>query len=217
MKRRFADSYPRLSAEICVIRVLFLLFQLAPARLCVKINTNFQMTESQSKTVFTGFMGVGKSTVARHLSHLLKCERVDLDAVIEAAENRSIAEIIKAVGEARFREIETENLKKILQTDALIVALGGGAWTIAENRRLIKQAGVTTIWLESTFEHCWQNIRLSKRDRPLAKNKRVTRKLFEERQNFYCLADWHFIVKPELNSYELAKKIAEEVFLLKSD
>lgn len=175
------------------------------------------MERSQTKTVLTGFMGVGKSTVARHLSYMLKCGRIDLDEFIEAVENRRIAEIIKAEGEARFREIETANLKKVLETDAKIIALGGGAWTIEENRKLIKARACTTIWLESTFEHCWQNIKFSSRERPLAKNKRRARKLFEEREKFYCLADWHYIVKPELNSFELAKKIAEEVFLLKKD
>ncbi len=170
------------------------------------------MTNLQPKTVFTGFMGVGKSTVARHLAHLLRCEKIDLDAFIERNEKRTIAEIIYAEGVERFREIEAANLEKILQTDAQIIALGGGAWTVEKNRRMIKNAGCTVIWLESTFEHCWRNIKFSKRERPMAKNKRRAEKLFEERQKVYCLADWHFIVKPELNSYELAKKIAEEVF-----
>jgi shikimate kinase len=173
------------------------------------------MTNFGQRTVLTGFMGVGKSTVARHLAHLLRCEKIDLDTFIEINERRTIAEIIEADGEARFREIETENLQKVLRTEARIIALGGGAWTIDENRKLIKQSNCTTIWLESTFEHCWRNIKFSRRERPLAKNKRRARRLFEERQKFYCLADWHFIVKPELNSYELAKKIAEEVFSLK--
>ena len=160
-------------------------------------------------------MGVGKSTVARHLAQLLRCDRIDLDAFIEAREKRTIAEIIKAEGEMRFREIETENLREVLLSEARIIALGGGAWTIEGNRRLIKQTSCTTIWLESTFDHCWRNIKFSRRERPLAKNKRSARKLFEDREKYYCLADWHFIVKPELNSFELAKKIAEEVFLLK--
>jgi shikimate kinase len=170
------------------------------------------MTNLQPKIVFTGFMGVGKSTVARHLAHLLKCEKFDLDAFIETNEKRTIVEIINADGIERFREIESANLEKILQTNAQIIALGGGAWTVEKNRRSIKESGATVIWLESTFEHCWRNIKFSKRERPLAKDKRRAEKLFEERQKIYCLADWHFIVKPELNSYGLAKKIAEEVF-----
>ncbi|MGC2237501.1 MAG: shikimate kinase [Pyrinomonadaceae bacterium] len=204
------------SRQIRVIRILFLLVRLLLHRIALKSTLN-QMENSPPKTVLTGFMGVGKSTVARHLAYLLKCERLDLDSVIEATEKRTIADIINRDGEARFREIETKNLRKILQSDARIIALGGGAWTTEENRKLIKQSNCTTIWLESSFEHCWQNIKFSRRERPIAKNKRHARKLFEERRNYYCLADWHFIVRPELNSYELAKKIAEEVFLLKQN
>lgn len=171
------------------------------------------MENSDQRIILTGFMGVGKSTVARHLSFILKCERVDLDTVIEESEQRPLAEIMCTDGEARFRQIETENLRKILCAgEARIVALGGGAWTIKENRELIKQHRFTTVWLESSFEHCWLNIVNSKRTRPLAKDKNLTRRLFDERVKLYCLADWHFIVKPDLTSYEIAIKIADEVF-----
>jgi len=170
----------------------------------------------ETRIVLTGFMGVGKSTVARFLASLLKCEKIDLDACTEQAEKRTVAEIIRAEGEARYRHIETENLRRILSNkEARIIALGGGAWTIEENRRLIKEQNFTTVWLESSFEHCWRNIRLSKRERPLAKNKQQTQQLFDERQRFYCLADWHFIIKPDLTSFEIARKIAEEVFSMK--
>ncbi len=165
------------------------------------------------KIILTGFMGVGKSTVARFLASLLKCKKIDLDAVIEDAERRTIAEIIGAHGEPHYRRIETANLSKILhQKDAQIIALGGGAWTIEANRKLIKQHDFTTVWLESSFEHCWRNISYSRRVRPLAKNKTQTRKLFYERQKFYCLADWHFVVQPQPTSFEIAKRIADEVF-----
>jgi len=168
--------------------------------------------DHEKRIILTGFMGVGKSTVAKHLAHLLECERVDLDAEIVQSEHRTIAEIIEQEGIEKFRRIETENLKKILETGATIVALGGGAWTIEENRRLIKSRDYTTVWLESSFEHCWLNISASKRVRPLARNKSDALRLFEERQRVYCLADWHFIIKPELNSFEVAKRIAEEIF-----
>lgn len=157
-------------------------------------------------------MGVGKTTVAKHLAHLLDCERLDLDALIVESEHRTIAEIIEREGITEFRRIETANLRRVLETSARIVALGGGAWTIEENRRLIKAHNFTTVWLESSFEHCWLNISASKRVRPLARNKSEAFRLFEERQKVYCLADWHFIIKPELNSYEVARRIAEEIF-----
>lgn len=168
---------------------------------------------ANQRIILTGFMGVGKSTVARFLSFILKCKKIDLDYVIEEAERRTIAEIIESIGVAEYRRIETENLSRVLADgEAHIIALGGGAWTVEENRNLIKNHDFTTVWLESTFEHCWRNISCSKRVRPLAKNKAEARQLFYERQKLYCLADWHFIVKPDLTSFEIAKKIAEEVF-----
>ncbi|CAN5764773.1 hypothetical protein BH20ACI4_BH20ACI4_14390 [soil metagenome] len=179
-------------------------------------NEKPKMSNLQKRVVLTGFMGVGKSSVARHLSYMLGTEKVDLDYFIEANENRLIAEILNAEGESSFREIETECLCKILsQSDARIIALGGGAWTVEKNRKLIKTYNCTTVWLESSFEHCWFNIRKSRKERPLAQNKTQARKLFEQRQKVYCLADWHFIIKPEFNSYEVARRIAEEVFSVK--
>jgi shikimate kinase len=158
-------------------------------------------------------MGVGKSTVAKCLSSILQAEKLDLDRFIEANEARSIAEIIETEGEARFREIESENLRKILaETGAQIIALGGGAWISPRNRELIQASNCTTVWLESTFEHCWRNISISRYKRPLVKNKQLAEHLFVERQQFYCLADWHFIVEPQLTSFDIAKRIAEEIF-----
>lgn len=167
----------------------------------------------ENRIALTGFMGVGKTSVARHLAHILGCETIDLDIFIEGIEKREIAEIIRDVGIARYRVIETDCLKKILSEQiAQVLALGGGAWTMAENRAMLKEKNFTSIWLESTFEHCWQNIRQSKKERPLATNKSETLRLFEERQNVYCLSDWHFIVRPDQTSFEVARQIAEEVF-----
>lgn len=164
------------------------------------------------RIALTGFMGVGKSSVARHLSSIAKCDRLDLDAFIEKNTGRSIAEIITNDGEPAYRLIESENLFKALrETDARILSLGGGTWTIPGNRDLLVEDRVITVWLESTFDHCWTNISKSRKERPLAKNKDAARKLFDSRQSVYCLADWHFIVRPEFTSYEIASQIAEQV------
>ena len=62
------------------------------------------------RLALTGFMGVGKSSVARHLAHLLKVKRVDLDALIEESERRTVPNIIEVSGIEAYREIETVNL-----------------------------------------------------------------------------------------------------------
>ena len=165
------------------------------------------------KIAITGFMGVGKSSVARHLSQILKVKRVDLDAVIEKREGRKIADIIDNDGEANYRKIETGNLRSVLaQNDARILSLGGGTWTVKHNRELLAEHGFTSVWLEASFDHCWRNITFGRKDRPLARNKQITRRLFEDRQKVYCLADWHFIVRPDFTSYEVARKMTEEIF-----
>lgn len=165
------------------------------------------------KIALTGFMGVGKSSVSRHLSHILRTQRVDLDHFIEIHENRKIAVIIDNDGLDKYRKLETEYLERFLgESPAAILSLGGGTFTVAGNRDLLRDHGFTCVWLESTFEHCWLNISFSKKDRPLARDKQSARKLFEERQKIYCLADWHFIVRPDFTSFDVAKKIADEMF-----
>lgn len=169
--------------------------------------------KKELRIALTGFMGVGKSSVSRHLAHRLRCQRVDLDTYIVENERRTVAEIIDHDGVEIYRAIETKNLERLLnETDSRILSLGGGTWTVAANREMLKKHGFTSVWLESTFEHCWLNIAFSRKDRPLARDKQAALRLFEERQKVYCLADWHFIVRAGYTSYDVAKKIADEIF-----
>jgi len=161
----------------------------------------------------TGFMGVGKSSVGRHLAQILKSERMDLDFYIEKNERRKISEIIDTDGIDAYREIESANLNRLLdECPAQVISLGGGTWIVDSNRELIKSKGLTSIWLESTFEHCWYNIKFSHKERPLARDKTSAIRLFEERKKLYCLADGHFIIKAEYSSYDIAKLIFDEYF-----
>ena len=164
------------------------------------------------RIALTGFMGVGKSSVARHMAHLLNCHRIDLDSEIEEHLGEKIADIIDRIGIDQFRLVETDRLKTTLaDSDGCILSLGGGTWTLLHNRDLIKQHGYRSIWLESTFDHCWFNIRHSRKERPLARSKQEAKKLFDARQSLYCLADHHFVVKPEFSSYEIAHQIIEQI------
>ncbi|MFN6963657.1 MAG: shikimate kinase [Pyrinomonadaceae bacterium] len=164
------------------------------------------------RIALTGFMGVGKSSVARHLSHLLRCRRLDLDLLIEERAGRTIAELIDSIGIDEFRLVESEVLAGVVaEPGPCILSLGGGTWTVEANRLAIRSAGYRSIWLESSFEHCWYNIRSSRKERPLARSKHDARRLFDERQRVYCLADSHFIVRPEFTSFEIARQIVEEL------
>jgi shikimate kinase len=165
-----------------------------------------------ARLALTGFMGVGKTSVARHLEQITGCPRFDLDSIIEETTGKKIAEIIDSAGIDAFRQVEIEALKTVLERDqGCILSLGGGTWTIPANRESISKSGFTSIWLESSFEHCWFNIKFSRKERPLARDKEKARALFDERQRIYCLADWHFLVKPGFNSYDIARQIADQI------
>lgn len=171
------------------------------------------MSNNSQKVVLTGFMGVGKTTVAKILSYKLRLNWVDLDKYISEKEKRTANEIIVEEGIEKFREMETLALQEILVDDLFqIISLGGGTWTLERNRELIKKNNCLTIWLNAPFNFCWQNIFFSNNVRPLAKDKKKALELFEERQKYYCLADWHFAVKNQQTLSAVAQQIAEEIF-----
>ncbi|MCA1631336.1 MAG: dephospho-CoA kinase [Acidobacteria bacterium] len=142
------------------------------------------------RVVITGFMGAGKTTVARALAARLGCASIDADEFITAREGRSPREIIEREGEPRFREIESRVLAEILAVEsARVVALGGGAWTITANRELIARRDCLTVWLDAPFELCWRRIaRAEPNARPLAREREAARGLYETRRELYALA-----------------------------
>ena len=91
----------------------------------------------------TGFMGCGKSSVGRCLSELLCCPFMDLDAVIEESQGRSIPDIFASEGEAAFRQMEVEALSRIIEAqqlrDNVIVALGGGTVMTPECAEIVRE------------------------------------------------------------------------------
>jgi len=142
--------------------------------------------------VITGFMGCGKSIVARALAQHLNVAFVDLDESITARTGRTPAQLITEDGEPAFRRIETDTLREVLHTgETGVIALGGGAWIEAANRELIDQYGCSSVWLDVPFEVCWTRIESAGEDRPLGRTKAQAAVLFERRRSVYQLATIH--------------------------
>lgn len=151
---------------------------------------------SNRHIIITGFMGSGKTTVARALAHILERELVDLDQVIAEQEGRTAREIIEQDGENSFREIETHSLREVLGRSLPgVIALGGGAWTLDRNRNLIDHALGITVWLDVPFDLCWERIHTSGGGRPLARDEGQARMLYAERRPLYALAKLHVQVE----------------------
>lgn len=94
-----------------------------------------------------GFMASGKSTVGPRVAKRLGLSFVDLDDVIEQDAERTIPAIFEAEGESGFRQREAEALRRVAQRDDVVVALGGGTFVDAGNRRVALQHG-TVVYLD---------------------------------------------------------------------
>lgn len=91
---------------------------------------------------FIGFMGAGKSSVARRLARKSGLASVDMDTYIERREGKRISEIFQESGEEGFRRIETEVLRELAESDEpMLISCGGGIVTREENRDIISQYG----------------------------------------------------------------------------
>jgi shikimate kinase len=166
---------------------------------------------SETRIVITGFMGAGKTTVGRALARLLGETFIDLDDAVRELEGRGPRELIDEEGEAHFRESETRALRHVLERGAArVVATGGGAWTLARNRSLVKEHGCLSVWLDAPFDLCLRRIDTegARESRPFARDSMRARRLYDERLGAYRQADLRVCVAPAAGAEELAAEIA---------
>jgi len=83
--------------------------------------------------VLCGFMGTGKSLIAKKLSAILRLPVVDMDKVIEKNEGRTINQIFSENGEPFFRELEKNLVEELSGKSDLIISTGGGVVIDAQN------------------------------------------------------------------------------------
>ena len=144
--------------------------------------------------VLVGFMGAGKTSVGRELGRQLGWQFVDLDDRVETRERRMIAEIFRSSGEAEFRRAEHEALRELLnevESERLVVAVGGGAFARSENASLLEGSFIATIFLDASADELWKRCRDDRTERPLGRDEREFRLLYESRRPRYLDAKLH--------------------------
>jgi len=135
------------------------------------------------KIYLVGFMGAGKSSVARALGRRLDWRAEDIDARIEDAERRDIPTIFRDSGEPYFRAREREALIDLLPERGAVIASGGGTFADASNRELMLRDG-GVVWLDAPFEIILRRVPRDGR-RPLAADRLGMEQLYNQRLAAY--------------------------------
>ena len=123
------------------------------------------MSKLDFNVFLIGFMGAGKSTIARCLQKELDMELVEMDERIVQEQGMSINEIFEKSGEAGFRDIESRLVVDLGNQEKSIVSCGGGVVVRPENVENMKKSG-KIIFLTATPETILERVK-DGTDRPL--------------------------------------------------
>jgi shikimate kinase len=157
------------------------------------------------KLYLVGFMGAGKSSVARALGRRTGWRVEDIDYRIEAREHQRVAEIFARRGEPYFRSIERAVLLDLLPQRHAVVATGGGTFVDPENRAAMLSDGAVA-WLDVPLERVIERVPADGR-RPLAADRVQMEHLYARRRAAYSQA--HIRIDASRSVPEIVERILE--------
>ena len=117
-----------------------------------------------STIVLVGVPGAGKTTVGKLLAKDLGIDFFDSDQVIESRSGKSVSDIFTQDGEPAFRKLEHDVIVELLDSNNVVLALGGGSLGNEETRAKVKDA--TTVWLVAGLAQAVDRVGMN-RNRPL--------------------------------------------------
>lgn len=121
------------------------------------------------RIIFIGYMGAGKTHVAKQLAAQTGKPWRDLDEAVETVLGMPIARAFEEQGEPHFRKIESEVLQNLSLeplSDWEILSCGGGTPCAPKNTALLKKMG-RVVHLDPSFDCIWERLQLTSSQRPL--------------------------------------------------
>lgn len=134
--------------------------------------------------ILCGFMGCGKTAVAKELAPRIFYDAVDLDERIEAVAGMDIPTIFEQLGEEAFRDLESKVFADLCQNSAQVIATGGGAFMRENNRKIATEGGVV-VFINTSFDLCYERIQDSSRPIVRRSTPEQLHALFEQRTPIY--------------------------------
>lgn len=144
------------------------------------------MKQYDYNIVLIGFMGTGKSTIAKELARTCQMNIVEMDEEIVRREGRSIADIFAEDGEEYFRDLETALLRELQTKENQVISCGGGAVLREENIEAMKENGCVVL-LTALPQTIYERVK-NNTDRPILKgnmNQEYIASLMEKRRERY--------------------------------
>ena len=151
------------------------------------ITNGYVTHEGCDHIFFVGFLGAGKSTLARNLGRLYRRNYVDTDRMAERLMRKTVRECFEQDGEDAFRDAETAVLERLRQEKSLLVSCGGGIVERSKNGRLMHEMGVV-VFLDGDLRDSLRQIQHPEKRPDLGRN---ARELYDHRRPlFRSVADY---------------------------
>lgn len=173
---------------------------------------NWFAMEPGRRIFLVGMMGSGKSHWAGRLGHYYGIPAFDLDKVIEQEAGRSIREVFEEDGEAVFRKMEADLLRRGVQSANFVMATGGGAPCFYNNMDFMKARGIV-VWMNPPIDELVLRVSRSIDTRPVLQGirspealKQHLLSLLEKREEWYSQAQ--VVITDDASVLHIAEKIS---------
>lgn len=151
------------------------------------------------KVILIGYMGSGKSVIAKRLAELLDFRFIDTDEWIEARSCKTIPQIFSEEGEASFRAKEKECLEFLVDQEDIVLATGGGMPCFNQSIDLMLELG-ETVYLNATVDTLVARLWQGRSGRPILKD-------FKHKDELQDFISDH--LSNRISFYERAKHIVQ--------